>query len=276
MKLILALTLLCLYQLIEAKPADPTPPEHGSGWEEHKKQHGLKLSDDEEGVRKGHFLKADAIIKAHNAAGHKSKLAHNHLSHMSEAEKKVLRGARPPKESRSDEIEISERCDDNINVADSLDWRNVNGTDYLAPIQNQGQCGSCWTFSATASLESRWAIKHNGNVPKLSEQNIVDCCHAGSSSRSGCKGGWYWDAWDYVASEKGFSVGPITGKNPAGLPKNSIGQDYLSTYPYTAEAGTCKFSGKNWGAYSWYYNTKGSQYSRSASHSIAKKFSISI
>jgi len=266
MKIILALTLLCLYQIIEAKPADrgeQVLPEKGDAWEEHKKKHGLHLKGDEEKERKGHFLKADAIIKKHNAEGHKSKLAHNHLSHMSEAEKKQLRGAIVPTQSRV--ADVFERCDDNTDVAE-LDWRNVNGTDYLAPIQNQGQCGSCWTFSATAALESRWAIKY-GYVPKLSEQNIVDCCHAGDSDRSGCQGGWYTTAWDYVASNKGYSVGPITGSNPNYFPKPYVGQDLLSQYPYTAMAGTCDFKGYI-GAYTWAYSTPNSNYRNSASHDI--------
>jgi len=266
MKFILALTLLlCLYQVMEAKPADQggqkLPPK-GDAWGEHKKKYALHLSDDEDKERKGHFLKADAIIKKHNAEGHKSKLAHNHLSHMSEAEKKQLRGAIPPTQSRF--AEISERSD--TAVADTLDWRNVNGKDYLAPIQNQGQCGSCWTFSATASLESRWAIKY-GYVPKLSEQNIVDCCHTGNSDQSGCNGGWYNNAWDYVASSKGHAVGEITGTNQNALPKPYPGQDYLSGYPYTAKPGTCAFTG-NYGAYTWPYSTPNSYYKKSASHNI--------
>jgi len=242
MKIAVALTLLCLYQLIEAKAAGSKRSVVGDSWEQHKNKHGLhNLSADEEKERKGNFLKADAIIKAHNAAGHKCKLAHNHLSHLSEAEKKQMRGAIPPEKTRS--AEISDRSDDTP-TADSLDWRNVNGKNYVSPIQNQGQCGSCWAFSATASLESRWAIKNGGDVPKLSEQNIVDCCHPYSNRppSNGCNGGWYEMAWNYVASKKGFGVWEITGYNPYALPKPVIGQDLLSQYPYTAKAGTCKFT----------------------------------
>jgi len=279
MKLILALTLLCLYQIIEAKPSEPKEPERASAWEEHKKKHGLNnLSAAEEKERKGHYDAADDFINTHNAAGHKSKMAHNHLSHMSESEKKQLRGAVIPAQSRLDEIPIvvDDRCDPNDIAV--IDWRDVNGTNYLAPIQNQGQCGSCWAFSATASLESRWAIKHGGDVPKLSEQNIVDCCHKYSTSApsNGCNGGFYCLAWSYVASHKGFSVGSMTGENPAALPKPVAGQDYESQYPYTAKAGTCAFTGNvtvytvpyNTTVYSWVIDSTGKN---SATYAIKQK-----
>jgi len=48
----------------------------------------------------------------------------------------------------------------------SVDWRNKHAVN---PIQNQGQCGSCWAFSAIASIESAHFIK-TGKLVKLSEQ----------------------------------------------------------------------------------------------------------
>ncbi len=63
----------------------------------------------------------------------------------------------------------------------------------------QGQCGSCWAFSAVASLECANFLK-SGKLPDLSEQQIVDC----SSADQGCSGGLMDDAFDYVMKNKGI------------------------------------------------------------------------
>lgn len=69
------------------------------------------------------------------------------------------------------------------NLGENVDWRTKDGV--LAPVQNQEQCGSCWAFSATAALESGYAIFKNLPVNKLSEQDLVDC----DQNDSGCEGG---------------------------------------------------------------------------------------
>jgi len=102
------------------------------------------------------------------------------------------------------------------------DWR-THGV--VNPIQNQGQCGSCWTFSTIASIESAYAIK-TGKLQKLSEQEVVDCSHgcvmeSGQQvCNQGCDGGWMWSAMADIITWKG--------------------EELETTYPYTAQTGTCK------------------------------------
>jgi C1A family cysteine protease len=105
----------------------------------------------------------------------------------------------------------------NINAtAKSIDW-NAKGA--LTPIKNQGQCGSCWAFSATEQLESQFYQKF-GTLKELAPQQIVAC----DTADAGCNGGNPINAWGYVS---GFG-----------------GQELSSDYPYTSgvtgQSGTCK------------------------------------
>jgi C1A family cysteine protease len=91
------------------------------------------------------------------------------------------------------------------------------GKGVTTPIYNQGQCGSCWAFSATEDIESQWAIAGKGLV-SLSMQQIVSC----DTTCYGCGGGWPYLAYAYVAEAGGI--------------------DTYASYPYTAETGTCSFN----------------------------------
>jgi len=59
----------------------------------------------------------------------------------------------------------------------------------VTPVKDQGGCGSCWDFAATAAYESAYAIR-NGVMIDTSEQQVLDCAGAGT-----CGGGWYMPVW---------------------------------------------------------------------------------
>merc|ERR1712002_965611 len=99
------------------------------------------------------------------------------------------------------------------NAPSHLDYREEGK---VTPVKNQGQCGSCWAFSATGALEGMWK-QNRGELISMSEQQGVDC------GQGSCNGGWMYWFWETV--------------------RNGIESE--ATYPYTARDGSCHANSNN-------------------------------
>jgi len=110
-----------------------------------------------------------------------------------------------------------------VGIPATWDWRDHGA---VTQVKDQGQCGSCWSFSATGSTEGAYFLSTKKLI-SLSEQNLIDC--STDEGNDGCDGGLMDSAFQYIISNNGV--------------------DTEASYPYTATGpNTCEFNRANVGA----------------------------
>merc|ERR1712168_1024967 len=188
---------------------------HDQAWEDYKLEFNKHYTAEEEPMRYANWKKDHEEVTLENAMfGHEFTQAVNELSDLTEEEykQKYLSSLIVPEGPSNATMYVPT----NDAIPNAVDWRQQG---LVTPVKNQGQCGSCYSFSATGSLEGQWK-KKTGRLPSLSEQQMVDC--SGRYGNYGCRGGWYQSCWRYVRD---------VGGNQA-----------ESTYRYTARQGRCRFN----------------------------------
>lgn len=189
--------------------------EHGKVYE-----HGI-----EENVRKQVFAENLKRIEMHNYLYSKGikgyTLGVNKYADMEHSEfVKLMNGYRRNMTHLSGATYMSPNF--KFELPTSVDWRNKG---YVTPVKDQGRCGSCWSFSATGSLEGQH-FRQTGKMVSLSEQNLVDCSR--KYGNNGCEGGLMDYAFEYIKDNKGL--------------------DTEESYPYEAKDDTCRYNPATKGA----------------------------
>uniref|UniRef100_A0A8C6J8G1 Cathepsin K n=1 Tax=Melopsittacus undulatus TaxID=13146 RepID=A0A8C6J8G1_MELUD len=196
-------------------------------WDLWKRTHRKQYNGKEEAARRQIWERNLKYINTHNlehALGvHSFELAMNHLGDMtSEEVVRTMTGLKLP-HNRPHGNETLYVPDWTERTPAAVDWRRKG---YVTPVKNQGQCGSCWAFSAVGALEGQLK-RRTGNLLALSPQNLVDCV----ATNDGCGGGYMTNAFEYVRHNRGID-------SEDAYPY--IGQDQSCMYSPTGKAAKCR------------------------------------
>ena len=158
------------------------------------------------------FSKKLAFIEEFNAAdGDHHHVGLNYMSDWTQYEYKRLLGYKPINRKKTQQMTLQEQ--NAKDLPSSVDWRKQGAVTF---VKDQGQCGSCWAFSATGAMEGAYKISGH-DLTSFSEQQLVDCSK--SFGNLGCNGGDMDQAFKFA---------------------EATAIDTEKDYPYYAYDGKCK------------------------------------
>jgi len=190
------ITLLCAIAVAQAMTFEEYVKKYNFGW---------KYGSNEYALRERLFNAAVQKIKAHNAGSSSYKMGINKFTAMKQGEmplgfskKTAAAHTKKPMLKSEKPFEMKATSD----LPRSVDWRRHG---IVSPVKDQGHCGSCWAFAATATLESHIA-KETGLLFDLSPEQIASCSenpnHCGGTG--GCEGATAEIAFEYAAQSSGL------------------------------------------------------------------------
>lgn len=170
---------------------------------DHLSQFKINLKDGKEFVSRLNIFATNMDqIDAHNADAKQTyKLGQNQFTHLTFEEfldQVNIGGTRVPNLRRK-KADFLHNAPSNVkSLPASVDWTTQGA---VTPVKDQGNCGSCWSFSATGALEGAYYLKY-GKLLSFSEQELVSC----DKTDAGCNGGWMDDAFTFVKNNGGITT----------------------------------------------------------------------
>jgi len=153
-------------------------------------------SEEERAMRFRAFVANLETISARNADG---ELGFHFITKFADLTPEEFRSKHLGYTHRPDLLFATEEEDIEANAtATSVDWRKSK---LVTPVKDQGQCGSCWAFSATEQIETAVAVA-TGKLLELSPQQITSC----DKVDDGCDGGNTESAYQYVKKAGGIEA----------------------------------------------------------------------
>jgi len=222
-----AVTVCALAALLVAYSS--AAPEFVGEFESFKSKFGRRYASDAEEARRFKIF-AENMRKARELqlVNPHAKFGANEFADLSEAEFKTRHNAeavyaKAQKVERPTAVVTEEQV--KAAAGQSQDWRQHGA---VTPVKNQGQCGSCWSFSTTGGIEGQWFLAGN-TLTSLSEQELVSC----DTIDHGCNGGLMDNAFTWLL---GNTQGNIVTE---------------ASYPYVSGDGivpACNQAGRSFGA----------------------------
>jgi cathepsin L len=187
------------------------------------RQHGKSYSHENFRSRYAIFKNNLDFINNHNANPDNHRVAMNKFGDLTAIEfAAIYNGFKMPSQDKINQMPVL-AYEHGMALPDSKDWRTAGA---VTEVKDQGQCGSCWAFSTTGSVEGCHQIT-TGNLVSLSEKNLMDC--SWDEGNQGCNGGLMTSAMDYIISNQGI--------------------DTEASYPYVAEdSQQCGYAKSNKGS----------------------------